>query len=350
MKIRIVTAIILILSTGQFCTGQEIHLEADNLYSTRKLLSTASMGMGNSIVIRSASALRGNLTITASDTNEISLTYYKKARAEPKSSAVDYIDLIAVDLNTIPEGGRLEMRAPNPPPWENGDYGMVEAELIVPESCTVDIDAVYFDVEATGPFKALVNTTSLGRLNVTDVTARLDLSTANRRVTVEKISSDISISTSNSTLVARDITSLTESAYFRNNGGDLLIDGFIGGINAKNSYGRIDITNFQPYGSKSYVRCTSGPIMINITKMSDGQLLVNNRYEDIELMIPIDLSAVVSLAVDDGGRIEADDFLFETELVEPNRLNLITGNGDGLISGSIRGKGNIYVRGTDEGE
>ena len=78
--VHAIVAIIIVITTGQLCLGQEIRQEADGLYSTRKLLSTAQMSMGNSITIKSASALRGKLTITTSDTKEISLTYYKKAK------------------------------------------------------------------------------------------------------------------------------------------------------------------------------------------------------------------------------------------------------------------------------
>jgi len=53
------------------------------------------------------------------------------------------------------------------------------------------------------------------------------------------------------------------------------------------------------------------------------------------------------LTVDQEGRIEAVNFPFTTELVEPNRLNLVVGGGKGLVNGSIRGKGNIYVSWTE---
>ena len=64
---------------------------------------------------------------------------------------------------------------------------------------------------------------------------------------------------------------------------------------------------------------------------------------DIDLRLPAEFSAVLALAVDEGGKIEAENFPFTTELVESDRLDLLVGDGDGLISGAVRGKGNIYV-------
>ncbi len=349
MNMAVLVVSLLVLA-GLPCAAQEVHQESKELYSTRKLKASASIRQGNKITIQAAASLRGSLTITVADVAQVELVYTKKAKTSGKSRAVDYIDLIAVALENIPDGAGLQMRAPNPPPWKGVEYGMVEAELTLPPDWSVDIDAVYFDLAATGPFTELSNSTSLGRLDVSHVTDRLDLSTANRRVNVNDISGRISVSTTNSTLVANNVTCPAEAATFRNDGGDILIDGLRGGVNARNSYGRVDIVGFKPHGSKSYIRCVSGPILVALTEMADGQLLINNRYEDIELEIPSDLSAHVALAVDDGGKIDVSEFNFKTELVEHNRLNLLAGAGIGLISGSVRGKGNIYVRGIEYGE
>jgi hypothetical protein len=80
--------------------------------------------------------------------------------------------------------------------------------------------------------------------------------------------------------------------------------------------------------------------------MIEGQLVVSNRNEDIDITVPDSLSAFLSLAVDDNGVIEATGFRFTTDLLEANRLNLITGDGTVTISSTIRGEGNIYVRGS----
>ncbi len=349
MNIAALVVSLLVLA-GLPCAAQEVHKESKELYSTRKLTASVPVRQGNRITIQAAVSLRGSLTITVADVNQVTLVYSKKAKTSGKSTAIDYIDLIAVALENTPEGAGLQMRAPNPPPWEGAEYGMVEAELTLPPDWSLEIEAVYFDLTATGPFTELSNSTSLGRLDVSHVTKLLDLSTANRRVNVNDVSGSISVSTTNSTLAAGDVTSLAETATFRNDGGDIRIDGLQGAVNVRNSYGRIEIVGFEPHGGKSYIRCVSGPILVALTEMADGQLSINNRYEDIELEIPSDLSAVVTLAVDDEGKIDASEFNFKTELVEQNRLNLIAGTGVGLISGSVRGKGNIYIRGIEHEE
>ncbi len=329
--------------------AQEVFEETPGLFSTRQIGTAVPIGTQKKVTIQSASTLRGKINIATAEVSEVSVSYFKKSKADSKSRAIDFIDLIAVRLERIADGIRLQLSAPNPAPWTDLETGLVEAELTIPESCFVEIEAPYFDIEAHGPFEGVVVPSSLGKLEVTDVSKQLELKTANRRVSIEKISGDISVTTSNSELAAKDISSVDKQARFKNDGGDIRIGGFVGRVNVKNSYGRIEITDFEPQGSGNLIRGFSGPVIVDIKRITDGQVVINNRFEDIGITVPSDLSARLSLAVDKGGKIEAGNFTFKTDLVQPNRLNLVAGDGESLISGSIRGKGNIFVR-TIEGE
>ncbi len=79
--------------------------------------------------------------------------------------------------------------------------------------------------------------------------------------------------------------------------------------------------------------------------MNEGQLVVSSKHDDIEIFVPESISAFFSLSVDENGEIEADGFPFSTDLIENDKLNLISGDGLVDISSSIRGEGNIYIRG-----
>jgi flagellar motor protein MotB len=328
--------------------AQEIFEEASGLFSTRQLQAAAPIGKQKKVMIQSVNTLRGEIVIKADAVDEVSVTYFKKSKAASKSKAIDYIDLIAVRLEPVAEGLRLHLSAPNPAPWSGQEAGLVEAVVIVPESCVIEIEAQYFDITAEGPFEGMIVPLSLGNLEIADVTKQLKLKTANGRVSIERISGDISVATSNAELEAKDITSLGRQAEFTNDGGDIHIDGFTGEMSVKNSYGRIEITDFEVDGSSNLIRGFSGPIVVDIRRITDGQVVINNRFEDIEIALPNNLSARLSLAVDDNGKIQVSDIPFRTDLVEPNRLNLVTGEGEALISASVRGAGNISIRSGSE--
>jgi hypothetical protein len=162
---------------------------------------------------------------------------------------------------------------------------------------------------------------------------------------VAEISGDISVETTNADLAATSIQSKENAARFRNDGGDILIDGISGQVNVKNSFGRITIRSFTARGGGSFIRGASSPISVDLLSIDDGQLVVSNRYEDIELTVPEVLSAYLALAVDPVGRIEIDNFPFRADLVRPNRLTLSAGDADASISATISGAGNIFVHG-----
>lgn len=330
--------------------AQDIFEVEKGLYSTRELELQIDPGANKKLVIKAAVNLNGRINLKAANQKMINLVYTKQARTATWSKAMDYIDLISVALEKVPEGIRLEMRAPNPAPWKNeSESGIVEVELMVPPGLMVEINATYFDLMAVGPFRGIVDENSLGRHDITAVTDVLKISTANRRVNINDIGGEISVATTNAPMVAGDIKNVVGQAVFRNDGGDIKIDGFIGEINVKNNFGQIRISDFIPTGQGNYIRGFSGPVVLDIRDMTVGQLVVTNRYEDIDITVPNNLSAFYALVVDEDGTIEVNNFPFTTDLVRRNRLNLTSGGGEVEISASIRGKGNIYIRGT-EGE
>jgi hypothetical protein len=327
-------------------SAQEILEKEPGLFSTKELKANVGGGTPNRLVIRSAVRLSGEINIRADNVSTVSLVYTKQARTGSKSKGMDYIDLIAVTLDQGVDQNRLEMRAPNPAPWDKEDEaGIVTADLVVPRNCDVEIDAAGFDVTAVGPFRGLVVRPSLGKIDVRNVSGKLDVTTANQRVLLSDISGDISVTTTNAAIVANDITSTKEAARFRNEAGDMKITNFTGALNAKNSYGRIDLIRFEPRGEPSFVRGNSAPIIIELAGMKDGRLVVTNQYEDVELTVPDTIAASFALAVDEDGSIEALNLQFKTDLVEKDRLNLHTGSGAAEVSATIRGKGRVYLRG-----
>jgi hypothetical protein len=325
--------------------GQDIFEKEKGLYSTAGLADTVGVEGQDNLVIKSAGSLTGTITITVAEQDEVSLVYYKQARALSRSRAIDYIDLLAITLTTLPNYVRMELRAPNPPPWDsNVESGMIDAELVLPAGFSVTMEAVYYDLVARGPLRKVEVPSSLGRFDIADVSESVILSTKNRRVALENISGEISVSTVNSSLIATNLSSGGKPAVLRNESGEIIVEGFTGEINVKNDFGRTVIRDFSPSGHGSFIRGSSGPIELEIVEMFEGQLVVSNRYEDINITVPDTLSAYFSLAVDDG-LIEAVSFPFVADLVERDRLSLSSGAGEAEIVASIRGEGNIYVRG-----
>jgi len=348
---RLIQILTLVLITVTVLHPQ-VHAQAveeieDGLYATRDLTASVSFGRGNRLIIQSVESLRGSIRVIADDVDRVRATYTKQAKATNRNVAIDYIDRISLTATEMPDGAQMSLRAPNPAPWgTDRDAGIVDMEVVVPFYCSVDIDASLFDVDVTGPLAEVRVIESLGRIKVDGVTERLDVTTANRRVTVSNVTGDISVATTNSLLeVSQATAGPGKRAEFRNDEGDIRIEQFSGEVTVRNSYGRIDMTGVTLSGSRNLIRSAYGPIYIELDNVEDAQVKLSNRHEDIEVEMPDDLKAVLSLAVEEDSRIEVTSFDMKPELIERNRLSMIVGGSESLISGSISGKGNIFVRG-----
>lgn len=343
-----IAIITILINVSPALLAQEITEVESGLFTTAPTTLVEPASAQPSLIVKSAVNLAGELTITTTKDSEVSVTFQKRARTSDRSQAFDYIDLIDVNLSSRPTGAVLELRAPNPAPWGN-DYesGLVQAEIVVPEGTAVTVEAPYFDVTAEGKLSSIVIPSSLGRLRISGIKEKTDVSTSNRRLMLTDITGEINASTTNSSLIANNITAKNGTARFRNEGGDIRIEGFTGEINVRNSYGRISISEFKPEGKGNFIRGNSSPILLEVEELSEGQLFVTNRHEDIDLVVPSAISAFFSLSVDDDGEIKTSNLSVVADLVERKRLNLIAGSGTADIGGSIQGKGNIFVRGQD---
>jgi len=350
-KIIILTTLLLavafIFTVGN---AQEVRKNDDGFYTTDKIVDSIKIGNQNNVVIKSASTLKGKIIITTSSDPFVKISYYKRSKAGSRSRATDHIDLIAVNLDRSPGGIQMQLRAPNPAPWDADEEAILEINIIVPDSTGIDIDASYFDVTAIGPFSKMIIPSSLGRLTISKVTKELELATTNQRVSIEDIYGKVSVSTTNSTLEALNIRSLNSSAIFRNREGDIRIENFAGQINVRNSYGRIDLKEFQPIGNRNVIRGKSAPVSINITKMIEEQVIISNHYEDIDITVPSDLSSILSLAASDEGKIEVTGLEFQADLIQESRMSLVANDGNNTISCNVQGGGNIYIRGIEKDE
>ena len=340
---------ILLLLMVPVISAQEIFEEEKGLFATSEVEVSKTINNKNNLFIKSNPEIIGKINIVAAPTDKVTVKFIKKVKTKSRSHAYDYIDLVTVNLKQFYEGVLLTLRAPNPVPWNlETESVIINLTITVPDSCAVDIEAFYFDVDASGPFSKMIIPKSLGRLNVYDVYGMVDLSTSNQRLTLEKIVGDVSASTRNSKLEAINIVCVDNQAIFKNDGGEISIENFTGQLNIKNSYARTDIENFNGKNGKSFIRSFSGPVLIDINEMTGGQLIILNRYDDIELMVPSQIEADFSLAVEENGKIEASNLIIKPNLIETNRLNFVTGQGEVKITGSIRGEGDILLIGKSE--
>ena len=266
-KIRYAVAVlVLTLLPAVRASAQEIYKESEDLYSTREIVSAEiPTDAGNHVSIESASTLEGTVHITADHGSTVRATYRKKARTDSQSKAIDYIDLIGLSFSRSPRGATIQMRAPNPAPWqEKSEGGMVDLEVTVPVGSYLEFDARQFNLDIEGPVSGVIVPSSLGRIDIVDVDGVVDITTANQKVSLDSIVGAISVVTSNARIDATNLKSRGQPGSFRNDGGDIMIENYTGEISVRNNFGRISIQGLTPTGTKNYIRGMSEPIVLDI--------------------------------------------------------------------------------------
>ncbi len=351
MKFKIISYLIIILLCVGTLSAQQVIQVSDNFYQTREIKKIAKLSKESKINIQAAAGLTGSIKIETTEEDVATIIYVKQAKHKSKSKAIDFIDIISVEFELTHNGLRIDLRAPNPAPWSGSNYsGSVEVLLTIPEFCNLEFDAQAFDIDAEGPFDSFVLPASYGRIYVENVVKSLELTVSNRKVTARNLSGDVYISTSHAALQVDKVHSPHSKIELENDGGDIKVVDVVGELEIRNSYGRIDVRKFHPMGNYNHIRSTNGPITIEVSEFSTTKLIVTNSYEDIEILMPEDISATLSLAVEEGSKIEVTDFSTKPDFIQKNRLTLIAGDGVAKVNSSIRGHGNIYLRGFTKGE
>lgn len=343
--VRIIFGVVVVLWTG--CplnvTAGPVEEREPGLFAAADTTIIRSFSGARRMSIRSAQALQGTLSIEADSGTEIRFTYHLQANTRSRGSAISYLDVISVVCTQVGDEIRLEFRCPNPPPWDSRQESAgLSGRLTVPLNSSLEIAAPYFHVDADGPFAEVIVPSSLGRQSIRHVTGRVEVTTNNQKIELRDISGVVRASTSNATMRIERLRCEESGATLRNDGGDILLTDVDGSLNIRNRFGRIDVARMIASGN-SFIRGNAGPVRIELLRAVSGQLVLDNELDDIELQVPPDLSAYLSLSVDSEGSIDVRGLSLTPELVQRNRLNLTVGEGAFTISASIDGRGTIMI-------
>jgi hypothetical protein len=347
IRLRTILTWIFLLSPLLSARGDEVALLEDGRFATSPSHLRATVSSRKRIIINSAVNLKGKITVRAENIAEAILEYRKIIKTASQSEAIDFAAAINISLDKSPSGTRLLLQAPNPAPWTGtAQDGLVEATLRLPEDSRIEIDALYFDFDIVGPFRSVVNKSSLGRLNVKNITERLELGTSNRDISAEQITGAISISTAHADIRVNDLVSDKMAAQIKNEKGNIFIERASGMIDVQSSYGKIRLDEMIFRGGNSRIMGQYSPIRLKLVNMEKGYLTVSNNNSDIEILMPDSISVKCLLSVGPEGEISVERLPAIPTYVSSNSLGFISAEGASRADISIAGDGNIYLKGT----
>ena len=349
MKIwlRVLLGLLLPVFLYSFVFAENLVKQGRGRYATRKIKLETELSDSQKIKINSVESVGGKLYIVAAKKEQAQIEFRKLFKTDDEEKANEYTEIVQVVFKETSSGLELLIQAPNPSPWSGSDKSVsIEGELNLPEGSMVVIDAMYFDIIVDGPFRSVKNVNSFGRLDVKHITEKTVLSTSHGNISVKDLSGDISIETENADIRAYQVAASDKPAQFINKNGDVILNGCMGGLSIKNSYGKVRAEDISTSGQKISIDCDYTPVFLALDELDSAVVSITNVNEDISIDFSGKLSAVVDLQVDADSEIHVEGMPIKPDDVEPRRIEFETGSGDNRISAKIKGIGDITFQGS----
>jgi hypothetical protein len=337
--------------------------------------------------IRTPDNLACTIDITAHPQKTVEVNYNKWTNVKSEEARQRYFSLIEIGLDENAQdadGLRLRILTPTKAPWEGKDAGVrVNLNIKVPQNFKIDSNNSYSQVNIVGPLSDISVNNEYGAISAIDIKGEVVIKTSYSDIKLEKIEGGVDVQTSYSDIIAKNVILPDDAGLFETSYGVIWLDNIKGPLEANTSYDSILASNLEsPEGSivlrtsygkivaqkisgeliceTSYnpvvltdVSFTHGvnnietrysPIKVSLVKIiDDAQLTINNTYSNIDLTLPQDISARLTLAVDRGGKIHTIGIPIKPLVMEKSRLEGILGGGTSLVELNVNGIGEINI-------
>jgi hypothetical protein len=347
---------------------------------------TQSINGQTTFEIKGSKNLGGSIAIISRSGSQLEVNYKKTAVAESESQAKRFLELIDVKMQTsIDNTIVLTILTPSDSPWEGSDYKVsLVLEIQLPEKMKIQADIKFLKFEVNGPFDGVDMKADFSSVFLSDINGGVNIATSFAPIKLENITGSVKAETRFSSIEASDITIPFGSAIFQNNGGPIGLRDIQGPVEAytthssiqasdidaaegsmvfRTSYSPISISNvkgelicetsFSPVTisdcnlthGQSKIETSYSPINADIDLNGGGKLFIYNNYSNINLNVPSNISSLLVVSVDDGGRIRTSNLAIKPTALSSNRLEGKIGRGQSRIELKVVGIGTIQIEG-----
>ena len=318
----------------------------DGVFIGERIEQSVAMKAGQKLTVKASASLSGNLKVTVGG-GVCRVVYQKRLKAESRSVAAEYAGEITVEAAANPEGVAVSLTAPNRAAWSGtNDAGRVEVEITIPEGSDIVLATAYFDINAIGPFREVMITESLSKVDVENVTAGTEIKVANRPLTVKHARGRLAVTNQYAGIKLVDVYTGDETGLVSNDNGEVVIESYRGGIDVRTSNDRIFGQRLFLTGSKNRVKNTSGPIALAFDSLTTGKFRIANQFGAVTITIAGRTNAAFICRPAEASRVMADQMSMEPTLVYDNRLEFTTGGGEAEVRITTKEEGNIIITGS----
>jgi hypothetical protein len=335
--------------------------------------------------IQGSKNLSGSIGIVTRDEAQITVNYRITARAGSESQASRFLDLISLKISSLNDKSVLSIITPLDAPWQGTNHQVsLDILIAVPEKLGIKGDIQFMRFDASGPFSGIELKAAYSAINITGVSGTVDVATSFAAMQMADINGVIKAENKYGAIKAIDVTVNDRGAIFQNTGGAIELQNVKGPVEAYTSYSPINATDiiadegsivfrtsyspinvenvtgelicettFSPIAisdcslthGQSKIETSYSPIDADFNSINDSQLFMYNNYNNINIMLPRDLSAHLLAIVDRGGRIHTSELPIKPTQIDASHLEGYIGGGDNRIELKVSGIGTIEIQG-----
>jgi len=290
--------------------------------------------------------LGGSVTLQVGDEDACSVEFECWARARNRKMAKEFTELVEMYLEAEDGVVTLKLITPRNAPWEGTNYAIkANLEIYVPPDIVVETKTRYFRMDISGPLTKVDVRNSYGEVRVAGVSEETSIDGSYIRVEVENIEGGLDIETSYNSIRVRDVDTKDGKAFLKTTYGKIEVEELVGQLEARTVYNPIHCSDITLLGGTNEITTVYSKIDLELEEIEDCRLTVSNSYGAINVTVPEDLSARLTLSVGRGGTINTDRILIRPLVLDKIRLEGICGDGDSEIELDMNGIGKILLRG-----
>ena len=335
--------------------------------------------------IQGSTNLAGEIRILSRQIGDVKIAFDKWARASTEAESRRFLDLIDFKLQVKDDRVIFKILSPSHAPWEGGDRNVrVVIFVELPEKMSIEGTFNFMRVNIGGPFQGVDLKSGFSSFAVERIYGPVEIATTHGNIQLHAIKGRLRAETQNGEIAVSDIIIPSGYALLQSANGMIRLQDVQGPVEAYTSYAKIEAIDIDaPDGSvvfrTSYapinVRRVKGelicetsyspveavdvsinhghsrfetshaPIVARFKEISNCDLYIANEYNNVDLSIPRDISAVLVAGVGEGGQIYTRNLSLKPTVLDLTRLEALLGDGDSRIEVKISGIGSINVDG-----
>lgn len=319
--------------------------QGDEEYTSSSQLKVSAKG-AKKLNIDSPDNLGGSINLQIWDEDECLVKFGCWAKANTEKKAKSFVNLVNIELDREEDSVELKLSTPHPAPWEGTNYGIkANLDIFIPKNLILKTKTFSFDLDVSGPLKKADIDNKYGGINVRDVLEDTRINGIYNKVDIENIEGALDVSTTYNSIYARNVDTKGKKASFKTIYGKIDLEGIKGQIEAETIYSPIYGTDVTLSGGINKIQTVYSKVDLEFEKIEGGELYVKNTYGNINVTLPEDISARLTLTVGRGGKIHTTGISITPSVLKRTRLEGICGGGEAKIEMNIDGIGEIGLEG-----